>query len=279
MPAPATASSDTPALQGPIPPDSGRTPTQGPTPVPAPAPDAAATALPVSDRKQAVRAVEIATSPLPVPSQADTPQNLTFALVPTPSVPEASATTFGPPSNAATPAAQIAPTLLTLATTRDGTREVTVRLHPADLGMVQIRIETGPSGVARVEITAEKADTLQALLRDEPHLHRTLDAAGIPSANRSVTFHIAPPVPVQPAQASSGSGASGQGGGQQAFAGRANSGGADANGSSGGANGGSLPRDPKPWFGGRRHDGSPAPGEIPSGTTTHRYRIGLDITA
>ena len=251
-------------------------------PIPAPAPDAAAPASLVPDRKTAAHAVEIATAPVPGPPQADTPQNLTaapVALAPTPSVPEASATAPGPSSNAATPAAQIAPTLLTLATTRDGTREMTVRLHPADLGMVQIRIETGPSGVARVEITAEKADTLQALLRDEPHLHRALDAAGIPSANRSVTFHIAPPVPVQPAQASSGSGASGQGGGQQAFAGRANSGGADANGSSGGANAGSLPREAKPWFGGRRHAGSPAPGEIASGATTHRYRIGLDITA
>ena len=40
---------------------------------------------------------------------------------------------------------------------------MTVRLHPDDLGMVQVRIERGPSGSVQVEITAEKADTLQAV--------------------------------------------------------------------------------------------------------------------
>jgi flagellar hook-length control protein FliK len=60
------------------------------------------------------------------------------------------------PANAASPVDQVAPTLLSLARTKDGNQQITVRLHPADLGVVQIRIERTPNGSTLVEITAEK---------------------------------------------------------------------------------------------------------------------------
>ena len=211
----------------------------------------------------------------------DTPLELAvapFALFPAPTETTDSAAPPTPASGAATPVAQIAPALLTLVKTGEGTQQMTVRLHPADLGMVQVRIERGPSGSAKVEITVEKADTLQALLRDQPQLHRTLDDAGIPSAGRSVTFHVAQPAHAQPgpAQPASGSAALGHGGGQQASAGRSDSSNTDAHGS---ANGGYHARETKPWFGDRRQHGSPAAAEAGSMTTVQSYRIGLDITA
>ena len=174
----------------------------------------------------------------------------------------------------ATPVAQIAPALLTLAKTTDGNQQMTVRLQPDDLGMVQVRIERTSSGATQVEITADKSDTLQVLRQDQPQLHHMLDEAGIPAAGRTVTFHVA-----QPAQASAGSNASGHGGGQQASSGRMNGGSPDAGGSPGSGKGGYPARETTGSSGGRRQGGTPvAAGANPTGAP-QSYRIGLDITA
>ena len=96
------------------------------------------------------------------------------------------------PAAATPPAAQIGSGPLTLGPAADGSQQMTLRLHPAELGVVQVQIGRSDTGAAHVEITAEKADTLQALLRDQPQLHRALDDAGVPAAGRAVTFHAAP---------------------------------------------------------------------------------------
>jgi hypothetical protein len=62
-----------------------------------------------------------------------------------------------------------------------------------DLGRVEVRIERIPGGPARVDLVVERPDTLLLLLRDEPQLHRALDLAGIPTAERTLQFHLAPP--------------------------------------------------------------------------------------
>jgi len=170
--------------------------------------------------------------------------------------------------------AQIAPALLTVTKTTDGNQQMTVRLQPDDLGMVQIRIERTSSGATQVEITAEKFDTLRSLRQDQPQLHHMLDDAGIPAAGRNVTFQVA-----QPAQASAGSNASGQGGGQPASSGRMNGGSADAGGSTGGGKGGYPARETTGWSGGRRQGGTPVAAGANSVGATQSYRIGLDITA
>jgi hypothetical protein len=90
------------------------------------------------------------------------------------------------------PAAQIAPALLTLARDADGSRQMTLRLHPAELGAVQVRIGRSETGTARIDIFAEQTGTLQALIRDQAELHRALDDAGVPAAGRTIVFHAAP---------------------------------------------------------------------------------------
>ena len=62
-----------------------------------------------------------------------------------------------------------------------------------ELGRVQMRIERSPDGSARVDLVVERPDTLLLLLRDQPHLHRALDLAGVPSADRTLQFHLTPP--------------------------------------------------------------------------------------
>jgi flagellar hook-length control protein FliK len=155
---------------------------------------------------------------------------------------------------------------------------MTVRLHPADLGMVQVRIAQAPSGTTQVEITADNPSTLLALQRDQPQLHRTLDDAGIAAAGRTVTFHVA-----QPAQAAAGGNGAGspngQGTSQQASPNRTGAGSTDADGSAGGGRGSYAAQERTAYPAGRRSNASTAAIGAAAGAVVASYRIGLDITA
>ena len=72
----------------------------------------------------------------------------------------------------------------------DGTSRVTIRLDPAELGHLQIRIARATDGTATVDVTVERPDTLTNLQNDLGHLHQALDRAGLPD-QRSVTLHLA----------------------------------------------------------------------------------------
>jgi flagellar hook-length control protein FliK len=270
-----------------LPPQPGREPTSGitPGPVQASAPNAASSPSPAPDRKNGLRATEMAGNPAPRPANADLRPELTMSpatVAPAPAPLAVEATAPAHSRSPATPASQIAPALLTLAKTQDGDQLMTVRLHPADLGMVQVRIERSPFGSTQVEITAAKSDTLQVLQRDQAQLHRTLDDAGIPASGRTLTFHIA-----QPVQPFAGGNASAHSGGQQATPSRATGSNTDSAGSasdssgwaSGGGKGSYLARETAIWSGSRRQTSSAAAvtDNLPSNTPT--YRIGLDITA
>jgi hypothetical protein len=82
------------------------------------------------------------------------------------------------------------PALLSLAASgRTGT--TTLRLDPAELGRLDIRIARVPGGGTAVSLTATRPATLDLLVRDQAALHRALDQAGIPPEGRSVSFHLA----------------------------------------------------------------------------------------
>ena len=113
------------------------------------------------------------------------------------------------------PADQIAPALVGMLTTTDGVQSVTIRLQPAELGEVRIRIDRTTEGAAHVDITAERSDTLSLLQRDEPKLQQVLDQAGVPSNGRSVSFQVGTPDQVgasaaRPDSMQAGSSGSGQ---------------------------------------------------------------------
>ena len=94
--------------------------------------------------------------------------------------------------------------LLSLAST--GISGTTIlRLDPAELGRVDIRIDRSRDGPASISLTAEKPETLALLVRDQAQLHKALDQAGVPAAGRSVSFSLAAigtmvDKPVQPDQ-------------------------------------------------------------------------------
>ena len=104
---------------------------------------------------------------------------------------------------------QVAPALVSLATRTDGSNELTVSMHPRDLGEVQIHMVRAPDGSVSVTVSATRPDTLQELSHNVQHLHAALDAADVPMDGRTMTF-LAPSAsdPGHPASESGSLGAS-----------------------------------------------------------------------
>jgi hypothetical protein len=116
----------------------------------------------------------------------------------------------------AAPADQVAPALIGILHRSDGQQSVTVRLQPAELGQVHIRIDQAGGGAAHIDITAERPETLQMLQRDEPKLQQVLDQAGVPTTGRTVSFQVSMPEQIgatasRPDSMETGAGGSGQG--------------------------------------------------------------------
>ena len=162
------------------------------------------------------------------------------------------------PAAPASPTGQLAPALVSIAHASNGAQRLTVRLEPAELGHVEIRVDRAAGAPVRVEITVQRPETLTLLLRDQPQLQRTLDQAGLPPDGRSLTFHVAAPEPAGSAQ---GSGAAGSIGG----------------GAGGGANPGFTGQQTGQSRWGVAPDDEPSDGGQPP--LTRWLRAGLDITA
>lgn len=150
-------------------------------------PSAAPLALPA----EAAPLPPVASAPLPNAAPAP------LGVAPHPAAPQAPARSQAADKPAPPPAAaQVGPALASFAASAShpgAAQHLTIRLDPMDLGRVQVRIERSPDGSARVDLKVEKPDTLLLLLRDQPQLHRALDLAGVPSTERTLQFHLAPP--------------------------------------------------------------------------------------
>jgi hypothetical protein len=91
---------------------------------------------------------------------------------------------------AATPATQLAQAVASLHVGADGTSHTTIKLDPAELGQVEIRISRAQDGTSSVSVAVQRPDTLATLQNDLGHLHQALDRAGV-SEQRSVNLHLA----------------------------------------------------------------------------------------
>jgi flagellar hook-length control protein FliK len=101
-----------------------------------------------------------------------------------------SAASLAPQAAHASPVGQVAPALLTLATSATGTQRLTLRLEPAGLGTVQVRIDRPADAPAHVDIGVSRPETLTLMLRDQTQLQHTLDQAGVPAEGRTISFHL-----------------------------------------------------------------------------------------
>ena len=70
----------------------------------------------------------------------------------------------------------------------EGRERISLKLYPAELGRIDVRIEIADDGVLRAVIAAEKPETLDLMQRDVRALERLLQNAGLKTDSGSLTF-------------------------------------------------------------------------------------------
>jgi flagellar hook-length control protein FliK len=98
------------------------------------------------------------------------------------------------PAQPAAPAAQLVPAMIQIAHAAGG-QQITLRLAPAELGRVDIRIDRMGDGPATIQVLVERPETLKLLQADQPQLNQALDKAGVPQEGRTLSLSLALPDP------------------------------------------------------------------------------------
>jgi flagellar hook-length control protein FliK len=73
---------------------------------------------------------------------------------------------------------------------RSGKSRFEIRLDPADLGRIDVRIDVDRNGQVTSHLTVEKPETLSMLRQDAPQLQRALDDAGLRTGNGGLQFSL-----------------------------------------------------------------------------------------
>jgi len=112
-----------------------------------------------------------------------------------PQLPSAGATAApaGPLSGAAATNAPVPLSGLALeiaVSARSGKSRFEIRLDPADLGRIDVRIDVDRNGQVTSHLTVEKPETLSMLRQDAPQLQRQLDDAGFKTGNGGLQFSL-----------------------------------------------------------------------------------------
>jgi flagellar hook-length control protein FliK len=71
-----------------------------------------------------------------------------------------------------------------------GNKEFTVRLDPAELGKVEVKLSTDEEGVVQAKLTVDRVDTLYLLQRDARTLERAFDQAGLKTSPDALQFQL-----------------------------------------------------------------------------------------
>ena len=73
---------------------------------------------------------------------------------------------------------------------KQGQDHINIRLHPADLGRVEVKLDLTEDGPLRAVLIAERSDTLELLQRDAGQLERSLAQAGLKLDSGSLNFGL-----------------------------------------------------------------------------------------
>jgi flagellar hook-length control protein FliK len=73
---------------------------------------------------------------------------------------------------------------------RSGKSRFEIRLDPADLGRIDVRVDVDRNGQVTSHLTVEKPETLSMLRQDAPQLQRALDDAGLKTGNGGLQFSL-----------------------------------------------------------------------------------------
>jgi flagellar hook-length control protein FliK len=76
------------------------------------------------------------------------------------------------------------------ASARGGKSRFEIRLDPADLGRIDVRIDVDRNGQITSHLTVEKPETLSLLRQDAPQLQRALDDAGFKTGDGGLQFSL-----------------------------------------------------------------------------------------
>ncbi|TPG43786.1 flagellar hook-length control protein FliK, partial [Roseomonas nepalensis] len=136
--------------------------------------------LPAAATGSALPAPMVLSSPIPSP---------VAPLVPAPAAPPEAAPTARLTPRVA-PVEQVAPIAIALALGGGAEGRITVSLDPVELGRVEVTVER-VGEAARVQVAAERPETLALLARDGASLDRALGGAGIGGdGGRSISFSL-----------------------------------------------------------------------------------------
>lgn len=155
------------------------------TPQSAPAPESTQTA-----------AASYAPAHVSAAPQPDASAAISTAAAATPAAPvAASATAQLPVQLQATAHAPATPDVNALAFTiaaksEGGSRHFDIRLDPAELGRVDVRLTVDDAGKAQATLSVEKPQTLALLQKDQGHLERALKDAGFDLSQNGLNFSL-----------------------------------------------------------------------------------------
>ena len=76
------------------------------------------------------------------------------------------------------------------ASVQSGKTQFEVRLDPADLGRIDVRIQIDPSGQVTSHLTVERPETLNMLQQDAPQLQQALNDAGLKTGSGGLQFSL-----------------------------------------------------------------------------------------
>ncbi|RIK96745.1 MAG: hypothetical protein DCC74_09530 [Proteobacteria bacterium] len=105
----------------------------------------------------------------------------------------ATAATITPQVTVMPPAVAVPPGGLALAIAsqaRAGHSRFDIQLEPAELGRIDVRLSIDRHGTVTSHVVVEKAETLDLLRRDAPHLQRALDDAGLKTGSGGLQFSL-----------------------------------------------------------------------------------------
>jgi flagellar hook-length control protein FliK len=148
---------------------------------------AAALTVPSPHDRQPVTSAHTPTDSSDIGTQATGP--IQQQLPPTP----ATTAPVGPLSVAAATSAPVPLSGMALeiaATARSGKSRFEIRLDPADLGRIDVRIDVDRNGQVTSHLTVEKPETLSMLRQDAPQLQRALDDAGFKTGDGGLQFSL-----------------------------------------------------------------------------------------
>jgi len=157
----------------------------------APKPDVNATntepAKPAGDQHHAHRAEQTDAAPdLTAPNSAPPPQQ-----TPVQTADNAVAAQQAAPLVAANPPVPLAGVAVEIAqSAKAGKTSFDIRLDPAELGRIDVRIEVDKHGNVTSHLTVEKPETLTMLRNDAPQLQRTLEQAGLKTHDGGLQFSL-----------------------------------------------------------------------------------------